>query len=376
MIQRILKDKIKNIVLLNKVILLTGPRRVGKRAIVESVLNELGESPTFFDVSEKKLSKEFHEADLARFQQLFGASKFVVIQEAQYLSNLQLLIEHVLSGELTATMVLCCSYQPLLDEVLREVLVLQDLEIPFLPLTFNEMARNTSLSEEESLLEKRLIYGSYPEIVSDLEYAEPKLREIVQEAIFTNLGVTDRINKGDKLMRMLQALSFRIGESVSYNEIAEKSGLDNETVERYIELLEKSFILVKLPVYYHGHRYEMKKSHVVYFLDNGIRNVLINNFNPLFLRNDVDQLWRNWLISERIKWVRMSGRLTDFYFWRTHTRQTIDLIEVHNDAANAYKTAWEKKKKIKFPAAFKEAYPQIATHTLNKSTFLGFLTKK
>jgi predicted AAA+ superfamily ATPase len=263
-----------------------------------------------------------------------------------------------------------------MDEVLREVLMQQDLEIPLLPLTFNEMARNTSLSEEEFVLEKRLIYGSYPEIVTDLEFAEPKLREIVQEAIFTNLGVTDRINKGDKLMRMLQALSFRIGEAVSYNEIAEKSGLDNETVERYIELLEKSFILIKLPVYYHGHRYEMKKSHVVYFLDNGIRNVLINNFNPLFLRNDVDQLWKNWLIAERIKWVRMAGRQTEFYFWRTHTRQSIDLIEVHSNVANAYKTAWDKKKKIKFPAAFKEAYPQIATHTLNKSTYLGFLTKK
>jgi hypothetical protein len=199
---------------------------------------------------------------------------------------------------------------------------------------------------------------------------------MVQEVIFTNLGVTDRINKGDKLMRMLQIIAFNIGEPVSYNEIGEKCGLDNETVERYVDLLERSFLLIRIPSYYNGHRYELKKSHVIYFLDNGIRNVLISNFNPVFLRNDIDQLWRNWLISERIKWNRLNNRTAEYKFWRTHTRQTMDFIELSEGKASAYKTSWEKKKKMKFPALFTTAYPDVATLTLNRSTYWGFLTKK
>jgi len=175
---------------------------------------------------------------------------------------------------------------------------------------------------------------------------------------------------------MLQIIAFNIGEPISYNATGEKSGLDNETVERYVNLLERSFILIRLPSFFNEHRYELKKSHVIYFVDNGIRNVLISNFNPLFLRNDIDQLWRNWLISERIKWNKLNGKVAEYKFWRTHTRQTIDFLEIADGGISAYKSSWEKKKKIKFPALFKEAYPEIGTHSLNRSTYWGFLTKK
>jgi predicted AAA+ superfamily ATPase len=115
---------------------------------------------------------------------------------------------------------------------------------------------------------------------------------------------------------------------------------------------------------------------VLYFLDNGIRNALINNFNPIDLRNDVDQLWRNWLIAERIKWNAMNGVFPDYFFWRTHTRQSMDFIEASNTKISSYKTSWEKKKKVKFPASFRNAYADISTHVLNRSTYWGFLTKK
>ena len=245
-----------------------------------------------------------------------------------------------------------------------------------LPITFYELSQKSTLPEEEKMVEQRLIYGNYPEVTEDLEHAEVTLREMVQEVIFTNLGVTDRINKGDKLLRMLQFIAFNIGEPVSYHEIGEKCGLDNETVERYIELLERSFILIRLQTLYNGNRYELKKTHVIYFVDNGIRNVLIRNFNPVFLRNDVDQLWKNWLISERIKWNKLNGKAVDYRFWRTHTRQMMDFIELTPERKSAYKTAWEKKKKLKFPASFVEAYPTISTHVLNRTTYWGFLTKR
>jgi len=376
MINRQQFAKLKENISQNKIILLTGPRRVGKRTAVNFALSELGEDALHINALDKKISKQFENVNAQNLKEIFQDNHFVVIHEAQYLGQLQEIIELLLSGEIKSTLILCCSFEPLIDEVLREVLQMQGLEMNILPSTFYELAQKNSLPEEEKLLEQRLIYGNYPEITEDLEHAELVLREIIQEAIFTNLGVTDRINKGDKLLRMLQIIAFNIGEPISYNEIGEKCDLDNETVERYVDLLEKSFILIRIPSFYNGHRYELKKSHVLYFVDNGIRNVLISNFNPIFLRNDLDQLWRNWLISERIKWNKLNGKSALYKFWRTHTRQTMDFLEIQDGTISGYKTSWEKKKKIKFPASFSEAYPSIGTHTLNRSTYWGFLTKK
>jgi predicted AAA+ superfamily ATPase len=349
---------------------------VGKRTAVTFALQEIGEVALEFNASNKKVKKQFESVTLQTIQAAFQGSRFVVIHEAQYLEKLQEMIELLLSGAIETTLILCCSYEPAMDELLREVLQLQGLETTLLPTTFYELAQKNTLPEEEKLLEQRLIYGNYPEVTEDVAHAELVLREMVQEVIFTNLGVTDRINKGDKLRRMLQIIAFNIGEPISNNEIGEKCDLDNETVERYVDLLEKSFILIRMPSFYNEHRYELKKSHVIYFVDNGIRNVLISNFNPLFLRNDIDQLWRNWLISERIKWNKLNGKQADYRFWRTHTRQTMDFLEIQDGKIAGYKTAWEKKKKLKFPISFTAAYPEISTHTLNRSTYWGFLTKK
>lgn len=376
MITRIQFARLKENIAQNRIVLVNGPRRVGKATLVQQALEELDLLSIQFDASEKKTKKQFEEISVKILNDLFTGHRYLVIHEAQYLEKLQDMIEILLSGEINATLILCCSYEPLIDDILREVLQLQGLEITLLPTTFYELAQKNSLPEEEKLLEQRLIYGNYPEVTEDLNHAELTLREMVQEVIFTNLGVNDRINKGDKLLRMLQIIAFNIGEPISYNEIGEKCDLDNETVERYVDLLERSFLLIRIPCYYNGHRYELKKSHVIYFVDNGIRNVLISNFNPLFLRNDIDQLWRNWLIAERIKWNRLNGKVVEYRFWRTHTRQTMDFLEITDNKISGYKTSWEKKKKIKFPASFLEAYPDISTHTLNRSTYWGFLTKK
>lgn len=376
MIPRIQISQIKDKIQSSKILLLNGPRRVGKRTLIKSVLTELNKDFVEFDVLNKKVRKKFDDLSSQKLNELFGNASFVLINEAQYLDQLQLIIESVLSEEINATLILCCSYEPVMDEVLREVLQIQGLEMTLSPICFYEAAQFYSLPEEEKNLEKRLIYGSYPQVMEDIEHAEPMLRELIQEVIFTNLGVQDRINKGDNLLRMLQIIAFNIGEPVSYNEISEKCDLDNETVERYIDLLDRSNILIRIPSYYNGHRYELKKSNTFYFVDNGIRNVLISNFNPLFLRNDIDQLWRNWLISEKIKWNKLLGKKPEYKFWKTHTKQQMDFIELENGKISAYKTSWEKKKKIKIPESFKESYPQIGTHVLNRSTYWSFLSKK
>ena len=376
MISRLLFPQFKSNLASNKVLLLSGPRHVGKQTIVLKAIEELQVNCIEFNAADKKIVKLFEEPSAQVLNELFNATPFVIIYEAQYVLKLQDIIELVLSGEINSTLVLCCSYQPVMDEVLREVLQLQGLELNLLPPSFYELAQHFSLPEEEKNLEHRLIFGNYPEVVMNLSEAENTLVNLLQEVIFTNLGVTDRINKSDKLFKALQTIAFNIGEPLSYNEIGEKCGIDNETVERYVDLLERSDILLRIPTYFNEHRYELKKSHVFYFVDNGIRNALIRNFNPIDLRNDVDQLWRNWLIAERIKWNKLNGKSVDYKFWRTHTKQTMDFIEFAEDKIQAYKTSWEKKKKMKFPGMFLELYPTISTHTLNRSTYWSFLTKK
>ncbi len=376
MIKRVPSARLKACIQQSKVVLVKGPRRSGKFTLVNEVLKELSVNWQQFDARKKSFVQEVSEMNVDQLNEVLGAEPFTVIREAQYVRNLQLIIEAVLEGSLNTTLILCCSFDPLMDSEFSEVLRMQGLEIHVYAPSFYEMAQQNSLPIEEKSLETRLIYGAYPEVTEDQAHAEERLKELVSEAVFTQLGVTDRINKADKLTKMLQVVAFNIGETVSYNEIAEKCGLDNETVERYIDLLEKAFILVRLPSFYNGHRYELKKTHVLYFLDNGIRNALINNFNPIDLRNDVEQLWRNWLIAERLKWNAMNGVFPEYYFWHTHTRQSMDFIESNSDKISSYKTSWEKKKKVKFPASFRSAYAEISTHVLNRSTYWGFLTKK
>jgi uncharacterized protein len=345
MIPRIQYQVIKEKIAGNKLLLITGPREVGKQAIVHEILVATGFKFLVLNAQKRATKKLFEGVTSDRLKMHFGDNRFVVIQEAQYLDQLQLIIEEILAESWKGTLVLLCSYEPLMDEVLREVLQIQGLEVQLFPPSFYELAQHHGLPVEEALLEQRLIYGNFPSVVADLENAETKLKELLDQVVFTNLGVTDRINKGEKLMHMLQILAFEIGDAVSYNDVGDRCGLDNETVERYVDLLVKSFVLIKIPSYFNNHRYELKKSHVIYFVDNGIRNVLINNFNPMTRRNDWDQIWRNWLIAERIKWNRINNKEVQSYFWKTHTKQVMDYLEVDKGLIQAYKTSWEKEKK-------------------------------
>lgn len=374
MLSRILEDRVNSHIQNNRLLLLQGPRRVGKLALLEKILS-FDCRKKWFDLSEKKNRKELNEVHFDDFDALLQINDYVIINEAQYLGNLQQIIEAVLFSETNCSLVLLCSFEPELDEVLKEVLEQQELIISLLPLTFKEIASGKGVVEFDQTIDQRLLYGSYPEIMSidGRDEKEAYLLHLVEEAIFTQLNVTERINKRDRLIKMLQAIAFEIGNPISYNDIAFKSGLDNETVERYIKLLVKSHILVLLPSYYNDNRYELKKTHCVYFIDNGIRNAVIRNFNELDIRNDVDQLWKNWLVSEKIKLNLMNNNRVEAYFWRTHTRQQIDYIEIKDGQVHGFKSIWDKRKKLKFPTMFTSYYPGSRTTTLNRATYWSFL---
>ncbi len=369
LIPRNQESEIREKVRTHKLLVVKGPVSSGKRTILNTALSEL--DPVIIDLAEKKQRAEIAADLTARIPE----NRITVIHQAEYIPELQTFIEEMLVSERSFNLVLSFSFEPEIDEVLQEVLSMNQLEMFVYPPCFQELARFQGIAELDRLLEERLIFGSYARTVTAPEYAPGYLETILELVVRTQLGA-ERINKSDQLMRLLQQLAFRIGEPVSYNEIGELCDLDNETVERYIDLFEKAFVLIRLPSFYNEHRYELKKGHLVYFTDNGIRNALIRNFNPVNFRNDMDVLWKNWLVAERVKWLRLNGTKAELFFWRTHTRQQMDYIEVYGDKLMAYKADWQKRKTPRFPAAFVKAYPQARTGVLNRATYWNFLSRK
>lgn len=366
-IQEQFSSKLKS----SKLLLLEGPKNSGKRFFVEDLLHQLDLSSIFIDCKESKNSRLEGWITDPEF-----AVDVLVLEAAEYLPELEILIDELLNGRLKQRVLLLCSFKLQLSDEFMAALRVEQMAFYLYSPVFYERSTTFGLPKEMELIDERLIYGSYPHVIADLPFAELNLRELVNDVISTHPGLGERMNKGVQLLRLLQHLAFEIGEPVSYHELGMRCRLDNETVERYINMLTAAHLLIKLPVFSSGKRYELKKSFCFYFFDNGIRNALINNFNPPFLRNDMEVLWRNYLISERIKWTRMLGKQNEFWFWRSHTGQQIDLIEMNADLIHAYVSDWENRKKTRFSPLFTKYYPQINCSSLNKKTFVTFLGKR
>lgn len=378
MIDRLLTAALTKQLSESKLLLLQGPKGAGKRTLLAQIFEDQNLPYEIVDVSDKKTRKQLEENPnyLASIE-----APYIVLRQAQFLPNLQEILEGVLMGEIKSTVVVTCSYAPLIDPELLEALRMGEMLFTLYAPSFNESAKHFGLAEETELLEERLIYGNYPAVLGNLENAAEVLTEMIEDTIHTQLGAKDRVNKGDKLLKMLKILAFQCGDAISYNDIAQRCGVDNETIERYIELFERAFILIRLPCLYNAHRYELKKTHTVYFQDNGLRNALIQNFNPPDLRDDMDRLWRNYMVSERVKWLGMHGNEKQLYFWKTHTQQQMDFIEVDADKMMAYKSdpgmfSYEKRKMVRIPSAFEKYYPEAKTSILSKTTYWNFLTRK
>lgn len=357
----------------SKIVVLRGPRRSGRKTLLREVLNEQMDDAFHIDCNDKKQRRLYD--NMEAFAEIARQNRLIILEEAQLLTNLQGMIDLALAKDTLENLVLCCSFEPALQEELWEALRLEGLELELFPLSYPEMVQVNGLGTEEKEVERRLIFGYYPEIVTHPGKAEALLQQVLEESIFSQLGAGDRINKVEQLSQLLRLLAFRIGQAISYNELGLECGLDNETVERYIKLLEKAHLLFILPSFHNGNRYELKKSNTVYFVDNGIRNALIKQLQPLEFRNDKDVLWKNWVISERRKANRLAGRDPQTYFWKTHTKQEMDYVEL-NGNTNAFRMQWDKRKAVKIPASFSEAYPEINTSGVNRSTFWTFIAKK
>jgi len=375
MVSRIYDTSLLEKLKANKLLLVKGPKHSQKSNYIASLIDTFS-TVKIIHCEDKKIKTALKTVTVENLKEVFGEEKYILLKEAQSIEALQEILELVLfSGQFSNNVVLSCSFDPIVIDELMEALKMEGAIMTLYPPLFQELANATGIVQFDKELETRLIFGNYPQVLES-EQPEVELNTIVEKTIFTHLNPSERINKGGKLRKMLQYMSFELGNPLSYNAIGDYADLDNETVERYIDLLVRSFVLIRIPSFYNDHKYELKKTHTFYFVDNGVRNALIKNFNEPGLRIDIDTLWKNWLISEKIKWNSFLKNKVNYYFWRTHTKQQIDFMEVSGENILAYKTIWDKRKKPKFPASFKTYYPKATTHSLNRSTYWAFLSKK
>lgn len=358
----------------NKIVVVKGLKGSGKQMAIEEGLGTQNRPyQTFRKANYKtKIDQTFSWNYLK--EQMDGSPTLLLL-EAEFILNWNQFLEDVLMDEQAPNIILVASFEPEMDDTFKEVLSSAGALIHWWPLSFGERAQVLGMGSLEQTLPDLLVYGNLPGVE---EAADKKafLQDLVQTWLKGHLSVGDRINKTEQQLKVLQMLAFKMGEALSYNEIATKCSLDNETVERYVKLFEKAYIVKIVPVYTTGQRYEMKKGLTVYFHDNGVRNALIDNFSSMDWRYDGNELWRNWLLTERLKWNDIHSLPSELFTWRSLTKTAVDILEVQEGKLHAYQAVFSKKEKKKFPLGFKTTYPDAKCSTLNRSTYWSFLSRK
>jgi len=369
MIKRILEKKILKKFYKSKVILLLGPRQVGKTTLIKLLTKKFANTLLFLNGDEADIRDRLSNTTSSFLKKIVGKKKVIVIDEAQRIMNigltLKLLVETFPERQIIATG--SSSFE--LSDKIKEPLTGRKFEYNLYPLSFTEMSNHTNFLEERRLLEHRLIYGYYPEVVTNSGEEKEVLRELSGSYLYKDIFSFEQIKKPILLEKILQALALRIGSEVTYQELGRHIGADCATVERYIDLLEKTFVIFKLPSLSRNMRNEIKKGRKIYFYDCGIRNAIIKSFNPLSMRQDVGALWENFLISERIKSNHYKNKWVNSYFWRTHAQQEIDYIEEYEGKLHAYEFKWNPKKKGKISKSFLKAYPDSETQFITTENF-------
>ncbi len=375
MVARILYDEIKNTCFKGKVILLIGPRQVGKTTLLKKLHADFDVPSIWLNVDEADVMQSLSEADTStKLRQLVGANtQLVFIDEAQQIIDIGKKLKLMIDTFPEIQFIVTGSSSLDLRNTMAEPLTGRKIEYNLYPLSTEELVNNSSAIEQKRLLETRLVFGSYPAVVNNYGEEKEILKEIASSYLYKDLLQLEGIRKSSILEKLLQLIAFQVGSEVSYNELANSIGnIDVATVEKYLDLLEKAYIIFKLPALSRNLRNELKKGKKYYFYDNGVRNVIINNFNPINLRQDKGALWENFLMSERQKFVHYHKIYSNQYFWRTHDRAEIDYIEEREGKLFAYEFKW-KSSKARFPKSFQEAYPEHELLEVSVENYFDFM---
>ena len=373
MIERKLNKIIQAQLFKGKAIILVGSRQVGKTTLLGELMRQSDKRILSLNCDEPEVQTLLTDTNVAKLRTIIGNNELVVIDEAQKVDNIGLTLKLIVDNIKDVQVVATGSSAFELRNRLNEPLTGRKFEYQMFPISSGEIIDTYGLLEEKRTLENRLIYGSYPDIIMHPEEARRYLTDLTQSYLYKDVFSLDSLRKPQLLDKLLQALAFQVGSEVSTNELARTLQTDSKTIDKYLDLLEKCYVIFRLGGLSRNLRTELKRAKKIYFYDNGVRNAIIQQFAPVALRNDMGALWENFFIAERMKRNHYSGHYCNSYFWRTTLQQEIDLIEESDGAMTAFEMKWNPTKKVIFSKSFTEAYNVKETVTITPENYLEYL---
>lgn len=359
-----------------KALIIYGPRRCGKTTLLKKLMESMKKQDYLFVNGEDMITQDYLSCQLIeKLRSFIGNYKCLLIDEAQKIKDIGLNIKLILDNVEGMKVIATGSSSFDLARNFGEPLTGRKYTLRLFPLAQLELNAVQTTAQTDVSLEQRLIYGSYPEVIisNDSLQRQIYLRELVSSYLYRDILELDGVRHSDKLVRLLQLLAFQIGKEVSYNEIGTQLGMSKNTVERYLDLLEKAFVVFKLSGFSRNLRKEISKSSRYYFYDIGVRNALINNFNPLSIRNDVGMLWENYVIVEMIKKQEYHLIASNNYFWRTYDKKEIDFVEEKEGKLFGYEMKFSAKT-AKVPKEWYQVYKGAEYHLITKNNYLDFIS--
>lgn len=355
MIKRKIEEIINHRLFSGKAIIVIGARQIGKTTSILHLIENM-ENVLIMDGDDSFIRNLLKEPSTEEIRNIVGNHKIIFIDEVQRIQNIGLTAKIIVDKFPEVQLILSGSSSFEVKNSLSESLTGRKWEYQMYPVTWNELENYKGYIKSLQQLELRLIYGMYPEIITHPSEEKDRLNQLIDSYLYKDLLAYSNLRKPDILEKLLRALALQMGNEVSYNELAQLLQIDKNTVKSYIEILEKGFIIFTLEGFSRNLRNELKFAKKIFFWDNGIRNAIINNFNPLEMRNDKGALWENFIISERLKKNDYDKSYLKSYFWRTTTQQEIDYLEDDAGKISAYEIKWNENSKIPKLENFRKTY--------------------
>lgn len=372
-IPRILFEVLNAKIDFKKAILLLGPRQVGKTTLVKKLAESISANFLYLNGDEASVQNALTEPSISFLRSYLGQSKVVVIDEAQRIPSIGLTLKLIVDNFNDIQLLVTGSSALELSSTINEPLTGRKWEYKMYPLSWMEISHSLGMPAALGSLETNLVFGTYPEVVTQKGNEIPVLTNLATSYLYKDLLNFQGIRKPELLNKILQALAWQVGSEVSFNELSRTVQADKVTVSNYIDLLEKAFIITRLNPFSRNLRSEISSSRKIYFIDNGIRNAIIGNYAPVSGRNDIGALWENYLISERQKLLAYHGFYGQSYFWRTSRGQEIDYIEEIDGKLYPFEFKWNPKAKVKFPATFQETYSAEKPRIIHRENYWEWL---
>ncbi|MFN3756644.1 MAG: ATP-binding protein [Flavobacterium sp.] len=374
--QRTVLSDLENKLRPNKVLILLGARRVGKTQLIKKYLRNTNLKPLQLNGEDLNDARLLEERTVSNYSILLQGIDVLVIDEAQNIPEIGLILKVIVDTIEGIRVLVTGSSMFDLANKLGEPLVGRKHTLYIFPLAQMEFSAQENFKETTEHLELRLIYGGYPELTHYDSWYEKKdyLKEIINSYLLKDILMFDGIKNSDKIYYLLRLVAFQIGKEVSLQELGKQLQMSKNTVERYLDLLSKVFVVFKVEGFSRNLRKEITKTSRWYFYDNGVRNAILNDFNMLQNRTDIGQLWENYLVSERVKKQHYHKMFKQNYFWRTYDQQELDWLETEAESISGFEFKWNEDKKSKVPVAFAKAYPEASFEVITRKNYLVFIT--